>query len=345
MAVAPGRAASVLALRALGLGDLLTGLPALRALRAGFPDAELVLAAPASLEPLVRLAWVVDRLLPTAGVGPDGPPALDWTGPRPDVAVNLHGRGPQSTRRLAELRPGRLVAYDCPAAGVRGPQWRRDEHEVARWCRLLNESGVPADPADLSLPRPHIPSPAPGAVVIHPGAAAPARRWPARRFAAVAEGLCRDGWRVVVTGSAAEAELASAVASGAGLPPAGVLAGRTGLLELAALVADAALVVSGDTGVAHLASAYGTPSVVLFGPTPPAWWGPPPRAQHVALWAGSAPGDPHAGVPDPALLALPVERVLTATRAQLGSVASSGAGSVNSAGSVEPSPDEAPLRS
>ena len=41
-----GRRGSILVLRALGLGDLLTGLPALRALRARFPEHELVLAAP-----------------------------------------------------------------------------------------------------------------------------------------------------------------------------------------------------------------------------------------------------------------------------------------------------------
>jgi ADP-heptose:LPS heptosyltransferase len=47
-------------------------------------------------------------------------------------------------------------------------------------------------------------------------------------------------------------------------------------------------VICGDTGVAHLATAYGTPSVVLFGPMPPALWGPPPeRRQHLVLWRGT----------------------------------------------------------
>jgi ADP-heptose:LPS heptosyltransferase len=76
------------------------------------------------------------------------------------------------------------------------------------------------------------------------------------------------------------------------------------LLELAAPVAAARAVICPDTGVAHLATALGTPSVVLFGPVPPSEWGPPPdRPQHVALWAGRR-GDPHAGEPDPGLLAL-----------------------------------------
>ena len=97
------------------------------------------------------------------------------------------------------------------------------------------------------------------------------------RFAAVAGELARLGHQVVVTGSAAERPLAMDVARRAGLPPQSVLAGRTSLAALAALTASARLVVSGDTGLAHLATAYARPSVVLFGPVPPAEWGPPSR--------------------------------------------------------------------
>jgi hypothetical protein len=88
------------------------------------------------------------------------------------------------------------------------------------------------------------------------------------------------------------------------------VAGRTDLVELGALVAVAGRVVCGDTGVAHLATALGTPSVLLFGPTSPARWGPPPdREAHVALWAGRT-GDPHGTVPDPGLLMISVDDVL-----------------------------------
>jgi uncharacterized protein YjbJ (UPF0337 family) len=104
------------------------------------------------------------------------------------------------------------------------------------------------------------------------------------------------------------------VAREAGLDRADVLAGRTDLLELAAVVAGAGLVLCGDTGVAHLATAFGTPSVLLFGPTPPSEWGPPPeRASHVVLHRGDR-GDPHADTPDPGLLAITVEDVVAVTR-------------------------------
>jgi ADP-heptose:LPS heptosyltransferase len=296
-------------LRALGLGDFLTGVPALRALRRALPEHELVLAAPRVLAPLVDLADATDRLLDTSGLT-----ALGWSGEPPDVAVNLHGRGPQSHELLAALRPGRLAAFGCGPHP--GPAWNATEHEARRWCRLVEEGlGAPADPRDLLLPAPGSTAPSPGAVVVHPGAAYPSRRWPPDRFSTVARALSRAGHEVVVTGGPDEVALAEGVAVDAGLPGAAVLAGRTDLLQLAAQVAAAALVVCGDTGVAHLATAFGTPSVLLFGPVSPTLWGPLTDGPHRVLWHGSelpGAGDPWATSLDPALARTTVDEVLAA---------------------------------
>jgi ADP-heptose:LPS heptosyltransferase len=106
------------------------------------------------------------------------------------------------------------------------------------------------------------------------------------------------------------------VAREAGLDPGAVLAGRTTLRQLTALVAGATLVVCGDTGIAHLATALGTPSVILFGPTSPLQWGPPEGRRHRALWKGTT-GDPHATEPDAGLLGIGVGEVLEAIDASL----------------------------
>ena len=85
-------------------------------------------------------------------------------------------------------------------------------------------------------------------------------------------------------------------------------------------VGRAALVVCGDTGVAHLATALRTRSVVLFGPVPPALWGPAiDPGRHAVLWHGSheRAGDPHGEQPDPALLAVTVDEVSVAATALL----------------------------
>ena len=297
-----------LVLRALGLGDFLTAVPALRALRLALPGHELVLATPALLRPLVELSGTVDRLLDTHGL--TGPP---WPGSPPEVAVNLHGRGPQSHRLLQHLGPGRLVAFACPEVRVEGPVWA-DEHEVTRWLRLVEDSfDVRGDRDDLHIDVPRQIPVVPDAVVVHVGAASASRRWPEERFAVVARWAAKQGHVVVLTGSRDEVGIARRVQRLAGLPATSVLAGRTDLAGLAAVVAAARLVVSGDTGVAHLASAYATPSVVLFGPTPPAWWGPPLTGPHTVVWHGRGVGDPSGSEVDPALLAVqPAEAVASA---------------------------------
>lgn len=300
------KARVAVALRPLGLGDLLTGVPALRAIRAAVPAHRLVLATTPALRPLAELIDAVDEVLPARELEP-----LTWLAAPPELAVDLHGKGPASHSIVAALHPGRLLCFDSP--GYPGPTWYPDEHEVARWCRLVSEGlGVRADPDALDLAVPDVAPPARDVAIVHPGAAYPSRRWPADRFAAVARSLADGGCEVVVTGGHAEIALARAVAEGAGLPPSAVLAGRTSSLELAALVAAARVVVCGDTGVAHLATAYRRPSVVLFGPVSPHLWGPPDRPQHVVLWHGDDTGDPWGTTLDPALDAIDVDEVLTA---------------------------------
>jgi ADP-heptose:LPS heptosyltransferase len=298
---------NVLILRALGLGDFLTGVPAYRALRSAYPDALLTLAAPAFLDPLIGLTGALDQLQPTNGLG-----RLGRVDPPPDLAVNLHGSGPDSIDDLLATGARHLITHrHALRRGVNGPDWEDDLHEVRRWCRLLQCHGIPADPRDLYLSAPEVPPPVTDAVVVHPGAAANARRWPAERFRAVARRLTADGRKVVVTGTSDEASAAAIVVDTGGLPPKSNLCGELNIGELAALVANGRLVICGDTGVAHLASAYGTPSVLLFGPTPPSQWGPPADGPHTVLWHGSS-GDPHGDQPDPGLLRIGVEDVMDA---------------------------------
>jgi ADP-heptose:LPS heptosyltransferase len=276
---------TVLVLRALGIGDLATAVPALRGIRTAWPSHRLKLAAPAWLAPLVPLIGAVDELAVTSGLG--RPPLVSL----PEVAVNLHGRGPQSTRLLRRLRPKRTLAFNIP----KGPVWHFGEHEVSRWCRLLRWYGIECDETDLALRRPNAPPPVHHATVVHIGAKSAARRWDPDRFARVVEELERDGHTVVVTGKDV-----------AWTGPGRNLVGRLDLEQLAALVCDARVVLSGDTGVAHLATAYSRPSVVMFGPMSPRLWGPPKSPLHRVLW------DPVTRSVD----SISVDEVLSAVRMQ-----------------------------
>ena len=305
MAVTP----DLVVLRALGLGDLLTGVPALRALAREMPGRRLLLT-PQALAPIAE---------------PLGYEVLDLHGvsatfrmpcrPRPRARPSpstCTAAGPRATPCSPTCSRGDCVAFAC--GDHDGPAWKEDEHEVARWCRLLASAGIDADPADLAIDAPAAEPPprTRGATIVHPGAASHARCWPAERWAGVIAAERSAGRRVVITGGADERARARWIATTSGLADADVLAGRTSVSELAAAIAVAGRVVCGDTGVAHLATALGTPSVVLFGPTSPSRWGPPrDRPIHRVLWAGRT-GDPHASRPDPGLLAIGEDEVLQA---------------------------------
>ncbi len=110
-----------------------------------------------------------------------------------------------------------------------------------------------------------------GYVVVHPGAAVPAREYPADLHGAVVAELADRGRTVLVTGAPAERDLTARVAGGRGVD----LGGALDLEGLAVLLRDADAVVTGNTGPAHLAAAVGTPVVSLFSPVvPPIRWAP-----------------------------------------------------------------------
>jgi ADP-heptose:LPS heptosyltransferase len=295
----------LLVLRALKLGDLLVAVPALHALRRAYPDHRLLYAAQDWLGDALALVGGYE-LLPTHGL--DVPLALPPG--KVDVAVNLHGRGPESDSRLEALRPQRVISH--ASEGRPGPPWDSDIHERQRWARLLRWHGIEADPGDFHLNLPSAPTDRPAATVVHPGAAYGSRLWPEDRFAEVAAELVQTGHEVVFTGSAAERPRAARVAALAGLAEERVLAGQQSLTAFAALIAASRLVVSADTGAAHLATAYRRPSVVLFGPASPDHWGPPPGPHAVLTKAELRRGDTFAVDPDPALLGVEVRDVLAA---------------------------------
>ena len=301
------QAPEVLALRALKLGDLLVAVPAIRGIRRALPEHELVLAVPGWLSPIVELVGGVDALLPTRGL--DDP--LPVEPGRIDIAVNLHGHGPESRGIIEGLEPRMIVGHRSGRGP--GPDWQDGVLERYRWARLVSEHGMPADPEDVALGVPSVPSVAPGCTVVHVGAFYGSRRWPAERFAAVASKLRAEGHRVVFTGSIGERARAEEVAGLGGFEASCVLAGQLELDGFAALIREARVVLSADTGAAHLASAYTVPSVILFGPAPVEEWGPPASGPHITLTdASKRRGDAFADEPDPAILAVTVDDVLAA---------------------------------
>ena len=106
------------------------------------------------------------------------------------------------------------------------------------------------------------------AIVLFPGASAQQKRWPAGHFARLAQGLHRrygSQYRLVLAGSAADDKHARHIQQAAGAAvPLENLCGQTNLIELAALLSQASLLISNDTVAAHLAVQLGTPCLVVM---------------------------------------------------------------------------------
>ena len=292
--------------RGLYLGDLVAATPALRALRRGYPEAEISLVTlPWAVVLTPHLAPYVDRLIPYPGApGLDGESdeaALEsFVGEMQardfDLAVNLHGRGPRSTHLVASFGALRVAGFvggegEYPNLDV-SVHWDAEEHETRKLLLLAEAAGGASDGenpglrvreedhrrADTLLGRN-----AGGLLaLLHPGASVAEKRWPAERFGRLAQGLIRRGYNVALTGSEGERELSQRVRE---LAPGAIdLCGRTDLSTLIGLVSRANLLVSNDTGPAHLAYSLGTPSVTVFGPSTDAGrWGPLNKERHAVL--------------------------------------------------------------
>lgn len=300
-------------LRALpGLGDFLCATPALCVLRAVLPEAHITFVGLPWVDSLSSRygLWDTFSAFPGAPGLPEVPFSkatldtfMDAQRRRFDLVLQLHGSGPESSVFALELDAPFTAGFYSAKEIQPGPlflPWDEREHEVTRWLRLLSHVGIRVEDAGknavegaaLSFPLgPEDRTKAQRArsehnftapyLILHPGAASEAKRWPVTRFAEVGRAAQRLGLKIAITGSSEEADLAGQLQRL--LPEAVNLAGKTELGTLAALLRGARLLVCNDTGVSHLAAATRTPSVVLFSETDPARWAPLDTSRHIAV--------------------------------------------------------------
>ena len=284
----------ILVMRGGALGDFVLGLPALRALRGAFPRASLELIAPSAVLPLASaLADAVTpleraevaALFGDAGSLPEGIVArhrgLDlvalWLADLDgSVRRNFEVLGARrllwspalpppgrhaADHLLATLEPLGLLAPSVTASSPRRlgvpvvrPSAAAKQNAFALWRDLGLSAGRPV-------------------VAVHPGSGGDWKRWPAERFAQVADRLAEEGVGVVVIQGPADAEVVGQLLARVRgrRPP--VVSGL-GVEDLAAFLSLAACYLGNDSGVTHLAAAVGTPTVAIFGPTDPGQWGP-----------------------------------------------------------------------
>ena len=289
----PSTPKKILFIQLSALGDTILAIPAIRAIRYAFPDAEVaMLASPTNLnylsacpyidrriafrKPGIRLIsllrrerfdWAIDlehwpRLSALLAYATGAPMRLGFS-TRGQYRHYLftetvpHIEGRHEVRNFLSL----AAQLNCQVQELGLEVWWRENERA--WVReVLAEVGI-------SLEEPMI--------VLHPEAGRrgePRRRWPHGRYVALANALvAKYGAQIVLTGAPDEVAVSEEIADRTKHRTV-VLTGRTEVNQLAALFSDATLVVSGNCGPMHLAAATGTPVIGLHGPTNFAQWGP-----------------------------------------------------------------------
>jgi lipopolysaccharide heptosyltransferase II len=295
----------VLCIRLDAIGDVLMTTPALRALKEQRPDRRLTLLTSRVGAQVAALVPEVDRVVaydapwmkaPVADRSPwrdcamverlragrfDAAVAFATFSQSPlPAALTCHLAGVPRVLAHCRENPYRLIAdwvretEPEPEQGVR--------HEVERQLDLVGAVGATTPDTTLSLRVPtgaaasalgHLRraghDPAEPWLLVHPGSAAPSRRYPPELYAEAMRALSQaTGHRIAITGQASERPLVAALAAELG-DVAVPLAGALSFPELCGLIAAAPLLVCGNTGPAHVAAAVGTPSVVLYALTNP----------------------------------------------------------------------------
>lgn len=297
----------VLAVRQDNNGDVLLAGPAIRALRSA-SDRVDVLCGPrgfsaATLLPCVDevLCWEAAWIDPQPErVNPSSIRAFigSIAARRYDEAIiftSFH-QSPLPTAlvlRMAGIARIGAISVDYPGALLDVRHRVSDDiHEVERALSLAHAMGYDLPAGERpTLQMRGLPEctefESAGAVVVHPGCTVPARAWSAEGNRAVAALLAQAGYRVIVTGDGSEVALTSSVcAQTPGIADAG---GRTNFPQFAAIVRDAAVIVSGNTSAAHVGAAVGTPVVSIFPPTVPAVRFHPWMVPYVMLGDQEAP--------------------------------------------------------
>lgn len=282
------------------LGDAVMSVPALRELSRIFPESEIVLHSKDSVNGIFADADFIDRIMPYESSASRIRRTIDETDKLAEDDFDLAVLFPNSfesalASRLAKIP--RRIGYNKDLRGlllthpIPVPEWKDKQHEVFYYLNLvaeverkfLGKSSVPAGPPDISLTvsderrawalrllEDFGADTSKKLIAIGAGSTnSIAKRWPAERFALLAEALAIDaGADIILLGSDSEVPIANAVAERCRASTINA-AGKTTVDEAAAVLSIVDLLVSNDMGLAHLAPAVGTKTAVIFGPTDP----------------------------------------------------------------------------
>jgi heptosyltransferase II len=296
----PGKIRRVVVRGTNWIGDAVLTMPALRELRRVLPDAHITLATRSSTRALFDEADFIDDVLIYDQTRPVVGAVLkqirEWRSRKFDLAVlfqnafeaALIGLCARIRARIGYDVQGRRMLLTHP---VKLPEWRSRRHEVFYYLNIVSElETILYGKSEVNNHEPIVGMTVSESrrldarqllfesgtntdhyiVALCPGSTnSRAKRWPAERFAALADkiiGELKIG--VVLVGSKNEIDVSNEVAALMKTRPT-ILTGHTNLAEAVAVLSVSDVIVTNDTGPAHIASALGRPTLVIFGPTNP----------------------------------------------------------------------------
>ncbi|MFL6519055.1 MAG: lipopolysaccharide heptosyltransferase II [Chthoniobacterales bacterium] len=271
------------------LGDSVISVPAVRAIKAGRPDAHITIAAPEKIASVWKLVPEVDDILPLESRSFFSVVKEIRRQAAFEVAILF----PNSLRTALEIWlagiprrvgfPGHNRRWLLNQIVAKEPRRGPIQHQVFHYLRMARDLGAPHDQPHLRKFLPRIKTNgAPAKIGMSPGAEyGPAKRWLPERFADVALAVAEQRpVRWILFGTAADKETGAAVESALG-PHCANRIGQTTLDQLVAELSECALLLTNDTGTMHLATLIGVPVVAIFGSTEPLLTGPLGNAHHI----------------------------------------------------------------
>jgi predicted lipopolysaccharide heptosyltransferase III len=295
---------NILLLQLKRIGDLILTTPSIAALRRKFPDASISLVIAPAAEPLLPAIAGIDKVFVVRGKTDD---AFDWIAlslGRFDYCLDFT-RNDRSAFLTFLSGARKRITSDHPKLRTKMRAKSYNEfveapvgflHTVDYHLGLLKPLGIENASRTIRLDLPDatvqqgeqlLDAAQVGEefAILHPGSARAEKFWEANRWGQVIDHCVRvAGIKCVLTGGRSSAEQAHIAAIKASTQSEVIdLSGKTSLLSLAAIVRKARLLVTVDSAPMHFAAAWGTPQVVLFGPTNPFHWHPRSDSSRVLL--------------------------------------------------------------
>jgi ADP-heptose:LPS heptosyltransferase len=288
----------IIIFRALQLGDMLCHIPAMRALRQAYPQANITLTGmPWEKSFAERFHQYFDDFIWFPGY-----PGLPEQTVDPvmfalflnqvqsrhfDLALQMQGNGTIVNAMVelfgAHYTAGFYLVGDYAPNNNYFMPYPNEGSEIERHVRLMEFLGIPSQKTALEFPLTYrdqqdydnlkLHQRHKEYVCIHPGSRGLWRQWPTEHFAAMADYAVECGFEAVITGTESEVDIVNEVISYM-KQPAVNLTGKTSLGAMAILIKNAYALISNCTGVSHVAAAFKTPSIVISMDGEPERWGP-----------------------------------------------------------------------